>query len=389
MTRDNRLLAFSLAFWGLGEGLFIYILPLYLRQLGADPVAIGSILAIAAAAVGLGHIPAGYIADRFGRKPVLLARWGLGLLSVLVMFLARDLFLFSAALVGYTFTGFVIAPIYAYAIAARGAQSVQRAVTLVSAGFYAGTIISPALGGLIARWSSLRMVFGAASLAFVLSIVAMALITAQPRSEPETGQGRYAALLRNRRFLGFLVLIFAAATAMQVGLPLMPNFVVEVRGYDAGLVGLLGSANSIGVVALQLAFGQRLPRRAFMLAQVCLMVSMALLLATTSQGWLFAVYFLRAGWYLSHSMAAAQVGRVVTAAESGLAFGMTETVSSAATIVGPLAAGVLYARAPSSPFVVSLALIATTLLLFWRFAPRRDAHTLEPAGAAAVPTRLG
>jgi len=84
--------------------------------------------------VGLAHIPRLY-RDRFGRKPVLLAGWGVGLLSVLVMFLARDLVLFSAALVAYTFTGFVIAPIYAYATAARGQQSVQRAVTMVSAGF--------------------------------------------------------------------------------------------------------------------------------------------------------------------------------------------------------------------------------------------------------------
>src|SRR5438270_13556415 len=112
MSRDNQLLAFSLACWGLGEGLFIYIEPLYLRQLGADPVAIGSILASAAAAVGLGHIPAGYLADRFGRKPVLLAGWGVGLLSVLVVFLARDLVLFPAAPVALTCTGFVIESIY-------------------------------------------------------------------------------------------------------------------------------------------------------------------------------------------------------------------------------------------------------------------------------------
>jgi predicted MFS family arabinose efflux permease len=383
MTRDNRLLAFSLACWGLGEGLFIYIEPLYLRQLGADPVAIGTILALAAGAAGLAHIPAGYLADRVGRKPVLLAGWLLGLASVLVMFLAQDLWLFAAALVAYTFTGFVIAPLYAYAAVARGQQSMQRALTMVSAGFYAGTVVSPALGSLIAHVSSLRLVFGAASLAFVFSIVAMALLTPQAPQAPLAGQSRYTLLFRNRRFLGFLALIFVAATAMQVGLPLMPNFVVEARGFDPSLVGLLGSANSIGIVVLNLALGQRLPRRAFMLAQICLALSLALLLLTTSQNWLFVVYFLRAGWNLAHSMAAAQVGRVVAAAESGLAFGMIETVSSAATVVGPLAAGVLYARAPAAPFVTSLVLISLTLPLVWRFAPRRDAHSAEPIGDIA------
>jgi MFS family permease len=122
-----------------------------------------------------------------------------------------------------------------------------------------------------------------------------------------------------------------------------------------------------------------------MLAQACLILSMGLLLATTSPVWLFAVYFLRAGWFLSHSMAAAQVGRVVTAAESGLALGMTETVSSLATIIGPLTAGFLYARNPAAPFAASLVLTAITLPLFWRFAPRRDAHTAEPEPAPTVP----
>jgi len=383
MTRDNRLLALALACWGLGEGMFIYIEPLYLRQLGADPVVIGSILAIAAAAAGLAHIPAGYLADRYGRKPVLLAGWAVGLGAVLLMFLAQDLWLFAAGLVAYTFTGFVIAPIYAYAAVARGSQSMQRALTLVSAGFYAGNIISPALGSLITQISSLRMVFGAASLAFVVSTVLTFLLRPQAIEALPASGGRYTALFRNRRFLGFLLLMLAAATAMQVGLPLMPNFVVEVRGYDAALVGLLGSANSLGVVALSLAFGHRAPRRGYMLAQACLALSLLLLLVTTSPAWLFVAYFLRAGFALAHTLAAAQVGRVVSAAESGLALGMIETVSSAATIIGPLAAGLLYARAPAAPFITSLVLILLTLPLVWRFAPRRDAHTPQPAGVAA------
>src|SRR5689334_4385613 len=141
MTRDNRLLALSLFTWGLGEGLFIYIQSLYLRELGADPQAIGGILAAVAAAAGLAHILAGMLTDRFGRKPVLLAGWLLGLGSAALMFLARDLQWFVIGLVAYGFTGFIVSPLYAYAAAARGPQSMQRAISLVSASFWAGTII--------------------------------------------------------------------------------------------------------------------------------------------------------------------------------------------------------------------------------------------------------
>jgi predicted MFS family arabinose efflux permease len=184
-------------------------------------------------------------------------------------------------------------------------------------------------------------------------------------------------LFANRRFIGFVMLMFAALLAMQVGLPFMPNFVVEARGFDVGLVGLLGSANSIGTVSLNLLVGQRLPRRAFMLAQGMLAVGLILLLMTTTRNWLFVVYFLRAGWFLAHNMAAAQVGRVVSAAESGLAFGILETATAAATVLGPLAAGELYARGLNLPFQVSIVLIALTLPLVWLFAPRRDEHTVE------------
>jgi hypothetical protein len=56
-----------------------------------------------------------------------------------------------------------------------------------------------------------------------------------------------------------------------------------------------------------------------------------------------------------------------------------ETVSASATVLGPLIAGELYARNFALPFQVSVVLILLTLPLVWLFAPRRDAHTVEPA----------
>ncbi len=383
LTRDNRLMAISLFLWGMGEGLFIYIQPLALKSFGAQPVAIGSILALAAVAAGLAHIPAGFLADRFGRKRVLIAGWSLGVLATLIMFLAKDLGLFVVGLVAYTFTGFVVAPINAYVAHARGAQSVQRAFTLVSAGFWGGTLLSPALGGYIARIVGLRAVFGASLALFLVSLWAMLQLAPQPRSAPPAGRSRYGALFRNRHFTGFLALIFAAVLAMQVGLPFMPNFVVEARGFDIGVVGLLGSANSLGTVACNLLLGQRLPRRGFMLGQALMFVSLVLLLAAGSPPWLLLAYFFRSGWYLAHNMAAAQVIRVVEPPETGLALGLTETMTALAAIIGPLVAGVLYQRDRAWPFLISLALIAATLPLVYRFAPRRDAHSAEAVSAGA------
>ena len=44
MNRDLRLVSLALLFWGFGEGLFLFIQPLYIERLGANPVQIGSAL---------------------------------------------------------------------------------------------------------------------------------------------------------------------------------------------------------------------------------------------------------------------------------------------------------------------------------------------------------
>ncbi len=386
LSRDNRRIALSLFVWAIGEGLFIYLIPLYLRELGADPVMIGAILGGEAIIAGLTHVPAGYLADRFGRKPVFVFAFGLGAAAALGMFLARDLAQFVAALVAYQLTAFLMAPLTAYITEARGTHSIQRAISLVFTGYWAGLIFSPALGGLLARSLGMRALFGLGCGFLALTILIQLWLTPQPAAPHPPGQARYTALFRNWRFLGFLGLMLAALSAIQIGFPLMPNFIVEVRGFDVGVVGLLGSVNSLGATVLHLVLGDRLPRRAFMLAQLSQALALALLLATASLPWLLVAYFLRAGWFLARSMATAQVGRVVASSELGLALGLTETVITLALVGGPLIAGLLYHQAPALPFQVSLALIAVTLPLMWRYAPRRDSPT--PDHAAGRPPAL-
>jgi MFS family permease len=91
MTPDFLLISFSLLAWGLGEGMFFFFEPLYLQELGANPVTIGAIFGAAGLVMTVAHIPAGYLADRIGRRPMLLVAWGCGVLSTAVMALAPSL----------------------------------------------------------------------------------------------------------------------------------------------------------------------------------------------------------------------------------------------------------------------------------------------------------
>ncbi len=378
MTRDNRLLSLCFLLWGLGEGLFLYIEPLYLRELGADPLATGTALSVAALAMAATHLPAGYLADRLGRRPLIISGLALGAAATLVMYLTRELWGFVAALAAYSFTGFVIAPINAYVAEARGAQSVQRALSLVYAGFWAGTIFSPALSGWIGQTWGLRTVFLIAFGLFVAATGLSLLLRPQAVVPPAAQAGRYAALFRNRPFLGYLALACFALAAMQIGLPFMPSFAQEVRGVDVGVVGAMGTVASLATVIGNTVLGHRSPRGAMLLALGMLMLGLLALLGVSAWPGLALAYAMRAGWSLAHTMTTAQAGRLVGAAEAGLAYGLVETVAGAAMIIGPLAAGALYALAPALPFQVSLALCAAAFGLMWWRAPRQDGHTAAP-----------
>ncbi|HWS23872.1 MAG TPA: MFS transporter, partial [Anaerolineales bacterium] len=79
------LLSISLATWGIGEGLFLIFQPFYLTELGADPIKIGFILGAAGIAMTITHTPAGYLSDRIGSRPMLIASWVSGLVATAIM----------------------------------------------------------------------------------------------------------------------------------------------------------------------------------------------------------------------------------------------------------------------------------------------------------------
>jgi MFS family permease len=377
MSRDLRLLAVSLFLWGIGEGLFFYLQPVYLSELGADAVQVGIVLGLAGAAMALTHIPAGMLADRFGRKTMMIVAWLVGTASTVLMFLASNLHLFVAALVLYYLTSFVMSPLSSYVTMARGGWSTGRALTTVSASFNAGAVIGPVTGGLLAAGLGIRPLFGIAAFLFILSTVLLYSLRDQAL-EPPHPEGRFRPLLANRTVARILVVVFIAMLALSLSWPLTPLYLNEVRGLTVAQVGAMGSFFALGIVVLNLTLGRSPARRGSMIGQVLAAGSVILLWRGMSLPVYALGYFLAGGTRTARSLFSAQVERVVERFHLGLAFGVTETIASSALIVAPLVAGLLYQRDPASPYPVSLVLIAGSLALSARLLPA------DPPGQAAT-----
>lgn len=386
MTRDIRLITLSLFTWGIGEGLFFYFQPLYLAQLGADPIHIGLILGLAGAATLLTHVPAGAISDRWGPKSVIVASWVLGMLAAWIMFLAPSLGWFVAGLVLYYLTLFVMSPLSAFITASRGGWTTSRALTTVFSAFNLGVIIGPAAGGWLARSLGLRNVFAISASIFIVSTVFALSLQPLAPAEVEADRG-YRELLTQRRLIGYLGLVLVSLFAMYLSWPLTPNFLADTRGVDITQIGIFGSVNALGVVMLNLTIGRTRPRMGLIVVQG--LVALSALSLWQGQGlvWYGMGYWLAGGFKTGMSLYVAHAESLVSAKQLGFFYGLVETAIGTAMVLAAPAAGLLYNLQAWLPYPASLALLVVSLLLTLRFLPSTQPTTGLTASGAVAPTQ--
>jgi len=362
VSRDFILVIISLITWGLGEGAFMYFQPLYLEELGASPLAIGGILGGVGLIMTIVHIPAGYLADRIGRRQLMWAAWSLGIISTIIMAAARSLAVFSVGIILYSVTIFVVAPINSYLTAARNKLSVERAMTTSSAGLFLGGILGPLIGGFLAENIGLRSIYFFSVGVFIISGIIILFIKPQPVEKKVENPGRM--LLGNRKFMSFLPLVFLVVLALFFAQPLAPNFLKNQRNISLQYIGILGSVTSLGITILNILFGVLPTRMGFILGQIFVGFFALLVWQTTGMPLLVTAYFLLGGYRATRSLLTAQAEKLVDPANLGLAYGITEMVGGLSMMVAPPLAGALYARNPDFIFSTALVLIIPILLFF-------------------------
>jgi len=366
----------ALFLWGMGESLFLYFQPIYLAQLGASPLLIGTIMGGAGIFMTVAHIPAGYLAAKIGRRPMLRAAWIFGLLATLRMATVHSLTAFAAGMLMYSFTVFVIAPMNSYITVAAKKWSVARALTLISATYNTGATIGPFIGGYLGNVIGLRMVYFVSAGLFAISAFFIFRLPPQPIEKHSAPGETHFDLLQNSRYWGFLALSLFVMFSMYLPQPLTPNFLHEIRNLSLTEIGKLGSAAGFGNAMFNLALGALEPRIGFALGQACVWFFSFIIWKAESVPFLALGYFLLGGYRASRPLATAQVRSLVHSAQMGLAYGITETVNASPIIFAPILAGYLYEQNPFTIYPISLGLILAGIALTLFFAPRRTARQI-------------
>ncbi len=375
MNRNLLLIAVSLFFWGMGETSFIAYQPLYLQELGANPILIGGILGAFGLTNAIAHIPAGLLADHFGRRPIMLSAWIIGLLAIGIMSLSTNLAGFVFGVLLYGITMFVVAPLNSYITTARGRWSVGRVLTAVSASFNLGAIIGPSIGGYLGESYGFKSIFIFAGIMFILSTIIIFQIQPQP-IETQPQSQNFLRLFDNRRFVSFLVILFIAVLAMYLPQPLTPNYLQDIAGFSFQTIGRLYSLSSLGVVVLNLILGMLDARLGFILGQVSVALFAMIIWQQEGVMWYSLAFILLGGYRAARALAVAVSRDLIDSSRMGAAYGVSETVGSIATIVAPLLAGLLFDIKPELIYAYSIVLIFASITVSSYFWLRKPAFTM-------------
>jgi MFS family permease len=371
IPRDLAVLAVSMFIWGLGEGLFIYFYPLSIQRWDSDPVLIGAVLSILGVSMALVQVPAGYLSDRFGPRPVIYAALILGVIAAVIMAAAQTLTVFIIGLIAYSLTSFISAPFNSYVTSMRGSWSVQRAVTFVAGSFQLGAIAGPMLGGWIAQTAGLAVVFRYSAGLFLVSTLVI-FFARKPVVEQEAHEtaAPIASPLANPRFIGLLVMIFLTITAISTPQQLSSMYLQKVHHLSFQQIGITGTLAGFGTAFIMFALGNLRAPTGMIVGQVFLGLFSLFMWRGQNVAVFYSGYLFIGGYRLYHSMALAAARPLVKASDVGLAYGLIETGNALAVILAPLAAGFLYNYRPEAVYIVSLIALAITITLSALLSPK-------------------
>jgi len=390
----------GLMVFAMGQTILFAMLGPAAREIGLAEWQVGAIIS-ASAIVFVAISPLwGSLADRWGRKNVIVT--GLGSYALATLLFAWLLNLGMQGVMGASATFFaLVAARLVYALGAGGIQPAAIAmmadltskedrsagVAAVGAAFGVGTVIGPAAAYAFVGFGLLVPLLIAAAAACAISIMAAVFVT-DPERSTDTANNRHASLLSLREIAPFMVLSLGTFTAIASIQQTMAFFIQDFTGSNAVETTRL-AGNAFVVLALAMLFVQGgvvqklKPSPTTMLA-IGFPIAMAgiatMALAPSYAIMIVGFGVMGAGFGLVQPGISAFVSLVTGAEAQGNAAGYVQAAMAGGFVVGPLAGTALYGIEPRAPLVLALACCGLCLGLFvWTVFSRAQNAAKSPA----------
>jgi MFS family permease len=339
----------------IGMWFFLPLLPIFIGRRGGSAALVGAVFAAGLVANALIRYPAGWAADRFGTRVVMVG----SMAAYAVLFLAYLLPLPLGLFVALRFLHGAAAGAFWPAANGLIAEATPlsgrgRAYGIMQSTNMAGMLLGPAVGGFVALFN-LGAVFVMSAATCGVAAVALGMLPGARASQPlELPIPQRAAAIA-RRLLPLLLL--GAGTAYMIGtFDTIWSLYMTFRGASTLAVGLSFTAFALPAMLLSAqagSLGDRLgPRRLIIGALLATALFSAIYPFVTSVGWLIGLGLIEGALTISGSPSLiAEVSRAAPAGQQGRTQGVFQTVQTAVEIVGAIAGGALFSLSPTYAFL--------------------------------------
>ena len=242
----------------MGFGFMMPFIPLYIQTLGVTSPNglrfwVGMLTSLPALALAVMGPIWGVLADRYGRKIMILRSMAAGVIVVGLMGFAPNVgTVFLLRLLQGVFTGTIAASATLVAVGTPS-RRLASALGFLSTSTFIGYTIGPLIGGLCAELFSYRVTFliGSAIIAaaFVLVLLYVREVK-QPVPEPrESGAAFSPRIFLRLPFLVLLAILFLNRFASTLPNPFIPLYIQELRGSFSGTSAVTGAVLAAGGLA--------------------------------------------------------------------------------------------------------------------------------------------
>ena len=366
-----KLIFFANLAGSFGDGLYAYIMPYYMKDsLKASAVEIGILYALTNLFATVTLLIAGFLADRYDRKKILVLGWAAWVPAPLIFAVANN---WVQMIPGMALWGVTLGPpaMAAFIIATTNKNKLTLTFTVISSAWSLGYIFSPALGGYLGRTVGMPLVFLLSSVGYTAATVILLLIKSQHCTNPISGAERKEPstlqLLKSRKLLALSVFLGAIMFALFLFRPFIPTFLTDVYGYNGFQIGILGSFAFFGSALLGIILGRLGDKtkktRALAAALAIIGFALVLFLLFGDFQVLLVTQVLVGASYLAWPLMSAIIGPLAPERARALWVAIPLAVGMFTAILAPYLGGVLYEISPYYPFILGIALILFLALL--------------------------
>ena len=403
--RTQALLLTAVAVTAMGQTLVFAILPSLGRAAGIADIKVGLIISCSSVMFALASPVWGRISEYMGRKPVLvigLTGYAVGTLLFATAFwlgirgLMTGVLLVVALIASRVLQASIMAATpsaaAAYMADTSTAEHRTRAMGRIGAAHNLGTVIGPAVGGLIASVSLVLPLYLVVVITALMALWVLRVLpespyilargpAATPFSLRATLRDSFAAYtdkrLRDVLLVGLMLFVSFAIVQQTLGFLFQDRLAMTPQQAAAG-VGVAMMCAALASLLAQAVVVQRLgwtPEAILRLGVPLMASGVLLLLWAPDRVWVtVSVMLLGLGLGLGMPGVSSAASLRVGADEQGAVAGLMSACPALGFIFGPVIGTGLYQLQPNWPYLTVLVLFAPLMLAVWRLGRSGERH---------------